>query len=43
VTKFHHENVPGAPAAVFDVLEKQRTRLQQLQKQKGDYVSPLEL
>jgi phosphoenolpyruvate carboxykinase (GTP) len=43
VTKFHHENVPGAPAAVFDVLEQQQTRLQQLQKQKGDYVSPLEL
>jgi phosphoenolpyruvate carboxykinase (GTP) len=43
VTKFHHENVPGAPSAVFDVLERQKSRLQQLQKEKGDYVSPLDL
>jgi phosphoenolpyruvate carboxykinase (GTP) len=43
VTKFHHDNVPGAPSAVFDVLEKQKSRLQQLQKEKGDYVSPFDL
>jgi phosphoenolpyruvate carboxykinase (GTP) len=43
VTKFHKENVPGAPSDVFDVLEQQRNRLQQLQKEKGDYVSPFDI
>ncbi|MHC4477211.1 MAG: phosphoenolpyruvate carboxykinase (GTP) [Planctomycetota bacterium] len=43
VVKYHHENVPGAPSAVFDVLQQQRNRLEQLQKQKGQYVSPFEL
>jgi len=43
VEKFHHENVPGAPSVVFDVLEQQRSRLKQLQKEKGEYVSPFEL
>ncbi len=43
VEKFHHESVPGAPSVVFDVLEQQRSRLKQLQKEKGEYVSPFEL
>jgi len=43
VVKFHQENVPGAPAVVFDVLAEQKTRLEQLQKEKGDHVSPFDL
>ena len=43
VVKFHQENVPGVSSVLFDVLEKQRDRLKELQKNKGDYVSPLEL
>ncbi len=43
VVKYHQENVPGAPAEVFDVLEQQRIRLKELQEKKGDYVSPLDL
>ncbi|MBM4103147.1 MAG: phosphoenolpyruvate carboxykinase (GTP) [Planctomycetes bacterium] len=43
IVKFHHENVSGAPSVLFDVLEKQRSRLEQLQKEKGKYVSPFEL
>lgn len=43
VVKFHHENVPGAPSDVFDVLEQQRSRLQQLRKEKGEYISPFDL
>lgn len=43
VEKFHHETVAKAPAAVFKVLKEQRSRLQQLQQEKGDYVSPFDL
>ncbi len=43
VVKFHQENVPGVSSVVFDVLEKQRNRLKDLQKNKGVYVSPFEL
>lgn len=43
VSNYHKENVPGAPAAVLEVLEKQRQRLEEMQKEKGDYVSPLDL
>ncbi len=42
VEKFHHENVGSVPA-VFEVLKQQQSRLEQLQKQKGDYVSPFDL
>jgi phosphoenolpyruvate carboxykinase (GTP) len=42
VEKFHRENVGNVPA-VFEVLKQQRNRLEQLQKQKGDYVSPFDL
>jgi phosphoenolpyruvate carboxykinase (GTP) len=43
VEKYHRENVPGSPEAVFEVLDAQRGRLKKLQQEKGDYVSPLEL
>ena len=43
VEKFHRENVPGSPAAVFEVLKQQQERLLKVQKEKGDYVSPLDL
>lgn len=42
VEKFHHENVGDVPV-VFEILAHQRTRLEQLQKQKGNYVSPFDL
>ena len=43
VVKYHKENVPGAPAEVFEVLAKQRERLEALQVKSGDYVSPFDL
>jgi len=42
VKNFHRETA-GEVAAVFEVLDQQRSRLEQLRKQKGDYVSPFEL
>jgi phosphoenolpyruvate carboxykinase (GTP) len=43
VEKYHRENVPGSPPLVFEVLDKQRKRLEQLRQEKGEYVSPLNL
>jgi phosphoenolpyruvate carboxykinase (GTP) len=43
VEKFHHENVANAPSVIFEVLGQQRSRLEQLQQKKGDYVSPFDL
>lgn len=43
VEKFHRENVPGAPGVIFEVFDAQRLRLQELQKEFGDYVSPEKL
>ncbi len=42
VEKYHHEKVGNVPA-VFEVLAAQKQRLLNLQKAKGDYVSPLDL
>ena len=41
VEKFHREEV-AAPEVVFEVLGKQRERLEKARKQFGDYVSPLQ-
>ena len=43
VEKYHRENVPGSPPVVFEVLDKQRKRLEQLRQEKGEYVSPFNL
>ncbi len=42
VEKFHRENVGGVPV-IFEVLAQQRKRLEQLKREKGDYVSPFDL
>jgi len=43
VERFHRETVAEAPAAVFEVLDRQRERLEQLRRAKGEYISPLDL
>lgn len=43
VEKFHRENVVNAPPVIFEVLGQQRSRLEQLKRKKGDYVSPFDL
>lgn len=43
VEKYHRENVAGTPPVVFEVLDKQRKRLEQLLQEKGEYVSPFGL
>lgn len=40
VEEFHRNNVTDSPQAVFDVLEAQRQRLLNAQKQFGDMISP---
>ena len=37
------KDVADAPPVLFEVLAAQRRRLQDLQKNQGDYVSPLAL
>jgi phosphoenolpyruvate carboxykinase (GTP) len=39
----YHNDVPDAPGEVFDVLEEQRTRLLEAQKEHGDLISPHDL
>lgn len=43
VEKFHRENVADAPAVLFEILGRQRTRLLAARERFGDYVSPLAL
>jgi phosphoenolpyruvate carboxykinase (GTP) len=43
VESFHRQNVQDAPAAVFEVLDAQRSRLKALLADKGDQVSPFDL
>jgi phosphoenolpyruvate carboxykinase (GTP) len=43
VEKFHRQNVADAPAELFDVLARQRERLEKAREKYGDYISPLEL
>jgi phosphoenolpyruvate carboxykinase (GTP) len=40
VEEFHHAEVTDAPPVLSDILTEQRTRLLEIQKQFGDYVSP---
>jgi len=41
VQQYHRENVPGAPEELFEVLERQKQRLEIAAKEHGDYISPL--
>ncbi|MFA5239884.1 MAG: phosphoenolpyruvate carboxykinase (GTP) [Phycisphaerae bacterium] len=43
IEKFHRENVVDAPAELFNVLTKQRQRLETAMKKHGDCVSPFDL
>ncbi len=43
ILKIYKEQIPNTSAIVFETIEAQKDRLEKLQKEKGDYVSPLEL
>ena len=43
ILKIYENDVPDAPAEAFKVLEDQKNRLVDLQKELGDYVSPEDL
>jgi phosphoenolpyruvate carboxykinase (GTP) len=43
ILKIYKEDVPDTPAVVFNVLDEQRERLLETQKEHGDYVSPFDL
>ena len=43
VEKYHKENVPGSPQAVYDTLEATRKRLNEATEKYGDYISPFDL
>jgi len=43
VENFHRERVDGSPERVFEVINAQRERLQELKAAKGDLVSPMDL
>ncbi len=43
VMKYHRDKVSADQPVLFKVLEEQKQRLLDLQKEKGDYVSPLDL
>jgi phosphoenolpyruvate carboxykinase (GTP) len=43
VEKYHKENVPGSPQAVYDTLEATRKRLNKARELHGDYISPFDL
>jgi len=40
VERFHRENVPDAPAKLFEVFAEQRARLEEARAKFGDYVAP---
>jgi len=43
VEKYHKENVPGSPQAVYDTLKTTRERLNEARELHGDYISPFDL
>ena len=43
VEKYHRENVPGSPQAVYDTLEATKKRLNEARGKYGDYISPFDL
>jgi hypothetical protein len=43
VEKYHRENIPGSPQAVYDTLKITRDRLNEARDLHGDYISPFDL
>jgi phosphoenolpyruvate carboxykinase (GTP) len=43
VEKYHRENIPGSPQAVYDTLKTTRQRLNKARELHGDYISPFDL
>ncbi len=43
VEKYHRENVPGSPQAVYDTLAATKKRLNEAREKYGDYISPFDL
>jgi phosphoenolpyruvate carboxykinase (GTP) len=43
VEKYHRENIPGSPQAVYDTLKTTRDRLNKARELHGDYISPFDL
>jgi len=43
IAKIYQTKVPDTPDILFKVLAEQRERLEKLRKERGDYVSPIEL
>jgi phosphoenolpyruvate carboxykinase (GTP) len=43
VEKYHRENIPGSPQAVYDTLKTTRDRLNEARELHGDYISPFDL
>lgn len=43
IAKIYQTKVPDTPDILFEVLAEQRERLEKLRKERGDYVSPVEL
>ena len=43
VEKYHRENVPDSPQAVYETLKITRERLNKAREKHGDYISPFEL
>ncbi len=43
VEKYHRENIPNSPKAVYDTLEATRKRLKEARDKLGDYISPFDL
>lgn len=42
ITKIYKEVGPGVPDILFQILGDQKSRLEKLKQEKGDYISPLE-
>ena len=43
VEKYHKQNIPGSPQAVYDTLKTTRERLNKARELHGDYISPFDL
>lgn len=43
VEKYHRENIPGSPQAVYDTLKITRERLNEARELHGGYISPFDL
>jgi phosphoenolpyruvate carboxykinase (GTP) len=43
VEKYHRENIPGSPQAVYETLKTTRQRLNEARELHGDYISPSDL